>query len=183
MADFNKAWEATKPFEGGMEDNPADRGGITNGGISLRFLKDLGDADRDGYLDGDVNHDGIVDRIDVLNLTSPDKKRLAYREFWVKMRCDELVHQGVGAKVFDLALNMGPGASALILQRGLRAVLHPVKEDGHIGPVTIAAANAVDGDHLLVAMRSEAAAIYRMIVAKDQTQATFANGWLSRAYA
>lgn len=183
MADFGKAWEITRGFEGGLVDNPADRGGITNRGISLKFLKELGDTDQDGYLDGDLNHDGLVDRADVLGVTDADARRLAYRLFWAKMRCDDLHSQGVAAKLFDLSLNMGPGAAALVLQRALRACLCPIKEDGLIGPKTIAAANSVDEAPLVAAMRSEAAAIYRMIVARDSTQGTFSKGWLSRAYA
>lgn len=183
MADFDPAWKITKLNEGDLSDDPADAGGITKGGISLRFLKTLGDTDSDGYLDGDINQDGLVDRADVLGLTDPYIRQLAYRNFWVKMQCDELTDQNVAAKMFDYALNMGPGTSALILQRACRAAQHPVLEDGLIGPKTLAAANASRPDALLVAMRCEGAAIYRMIVARRPDQQAFIRGWLHRAYA
>lgn len=183
MADFNVAWEKTADVEKGLSDNPADRGGITNLGISLRFLQSIGDADLDGFADGDINHDGIVNRDDVLAITDPDARKLAYRYFWTAMRCDELPDQLVAGKVFDLAVNMGPGTSALILQRALRACGKPVRQDGHLGPETLAAAMGAEPFALLVAIRSEAAAVYRMIVANDASQKVMLNGWLSRAYA
>jgi lysozyme family protein len=183
MPDFDPAWKITRLNEGDLSDDPADAGGITKGGISLRFLKTLGDSDLDGYLDGDTNHDGLVDRADVLGLTDPHIRQIAYREFWVKMRCSELTSQDVASKVFDFALNMGPGAAALILQRACRAVQRSVLEDGLIGPRTLAAANSADGEALAVAMRCEGAAIYRMIVSRRPDQQVFLRGWLNRAYA
>jgi lysozyme family protein len=84
--------------------------------------------------------------------------------------------------VFDLAVNVGSTKAHLLLQRALRAVGNPVKEDGVLGKITLAAVNAADAGELLAALRSEAAGYYRNIVTKNASQNRFINGWLKRAY-
>ena len=41
MSDFNVAVDFVLENEGGLSENPKDTGGITNFGISLRFLREL----------------------------------------------------------------------------------------------------------------------------------------------
>jgi lysozyme family protein len=86
-------------------------------------------------------------------------------------------------KVFDLAVNMGTNKAHLLLQRALRAVGNPVKEDGILGKITLTAVNSANERELLAALRSEAAGYYRSIVTKNSSQNKFINGWLKRAYA
>lgn len=179
---FDDAFDTTLGHEGGFADHPADHGGATNRGFSLAYLKSLGDEDRDGYLDGDLDHDSDVDVDDVRKITEPEARRLALREFWERYRCGEIEDRLVAAKFFDLIFNMRPGTAGLVLQRALRATLRPVTEDGVVGSQTIEAVNAADPRCVLIAMRSEAAAVYRMIAAADPTQRAFLAGWLSRAY-
>ena len=42
MADFLKAHAFTARWEGRLVDHPSDPGGITNYGVSLRWLRSLG---------------------------------------------------------------------------------------------------------------------------------------------
>jgi len=59
----------------------------------------------------------------------------------------------------------------------------PVKADGILGPITKRMINrCVNKTGLLVAMRSEAAGVYRMIAAKKPALRVFLAGWLRRAY-
>ena len=70
-----------------------------------------------------------------------------------------------------------------IVQRALRAVGIPVKEDGVLGPVTRRAINDADRTFpLIVAMRCEAAGVYRLIVQRKPHLEVFLQGWLRRAY-
>ena len=49
MGDFAKAHAFTARWEGGFTDHPADPGGVTNHGVSLRFLRgQKEDIDGDG---------------------------------------------------------------------------------------------------------------------------------------
>ena len=60
---FDTAFRHLLGEEGGYVNHPADRGGATNWGISLRFLKAEGkiDANRDGRHDLDLDMDGDMD--------------------------------------------------------------------------------------------------------------------------
>ena len=59
----------------------------------------------------------------------------------------------------------------------------PVTEDGAIGPATAIAAAHADPAALMAAMRSEFAAHYRLVAAKQNRDQAFLKGWLNRAYA
>ena len=85
--------------------------------------------------------------------------------------------------MFDLAVNMGTRKANELLQRALRAVENPVKEDGIIGSITLTAVNNSNEAALLATIRSEVAGYYRSIVMKNASQQKFINGWLNRAYA
>lgn len=163
--------------EGGYVDDPDDPGGATNHGISLRFLRGLGDPELD--LDGD----GDLDADDVRALTRDDAAELIYAHFWQGYRYADLPTE-IGAKVFDLGVNMGPRPIGRCLQRAVRAVHGPrLVEDGVIGPKTLRAVDQVYGPALLPALRSEAAGYYRVLIARDPTREKYQEGWLTRAYA
>ena len=90
------------------------------------------------------------------------------------------------AKTFDLAVNIGAGSAIQCLQRALRACGRPVAEDGVIGAHTAAEAARADPAALIAALRSELAAHYRLVAAKDGRgglENKFLKGWLARAYA
>ena len=134
-ARFEYALAAVLRHEGGLADNPHDPGGVTQFGISMRFLKAVG---------LDPNRDGAVDRLDVLGLT-PEAAAPIYREyFWNALRCN-ILPDGLDLAVFDSAVNQGQGAAAKMLQRAAGA-----KPDGQIGPNTIAAIRLKDPSDLLL---------------------------------
>lgn len=182
MSAFDEAYKKLEGHEGGFVDNASDRGGATNKGFSLVYLKALGDEDRDGYLDGDLDHDGDVDVDDIRKVTDAAARQLALAGFWKKYRCDEIADARVAGKVFDLFFNMRPSVAGVVVQRALRACLKAIKEDGVVGTQTIAAINGVDPDRMLIGLRSEAGSVYRLIAGADATQRVFLNGWLNRAY-
>jgi len=174
---FDAALAVVLEHEGGLVDNPRDPGGVTKWGVSLRTLRALGDADFD--LDGD----GDLDADDVRGLTRADAGAFYRKHFWDRHRYGDLGDLYVAGKTFDLAVNMGPGAAHLCLQRALRAVWFPVVEDGVLGPKTRVAADAANGRLLLPALKSEAAGYYRLLVALKPERREWLHGWLNRAYA
>lgn len=172
---FEKALEVLLSHEGGLSEHPADPGGTTKYGISLRYLQSLGVGV------GDLDGDGDVDAEDVRGMTR-EQAAAVYWRMWENRPFRELPGR-IAVKVFDLAVNLGSKRAVRLLQRALRACGRTVIEDGVLGPQTIRAAHSVPVDMLLAALRSEAAGYYRMLVAARPTLRVFERGWLNRAYA
>ncbi len=170
MTHFSEAINVVLQHEGGFSDDKDDAGGATNFGISLRFLKGLGD-------EGDIDHDGDVDADDIRKMTVQQAVAIYKTQWWDRYGYEQIHSQDVATKVFDLAVNMGAKRAHIIVQRALRAVGKVVTEDGVIGPVTMDAINNYQPRGLLPAIRSEAAGFYRGL-----NQPKFLAGWLNRAY-
>jgi lysozyme family protein len=178
MADFALAIKTVLQHEGKYVDNPADPGGATNYGISLRWLTSIGDADNDGVLDGDIDLDGDVDADDIAKMTVEQAEGFYKLHWWDKYGYGKIQDQSVAVKVFDLAVNMGAKQAHKCLQRAIRsAKLLKLKDDGILGQQTLDAANSTNYTHLLCALRSEAAGFYRSL-----NRPQFLEGWLNRAY-
>ncbi|HTZ78697.1 MAG TPA: glycosyl hydrolase 108 family protein [Stellaceae bacterium] len=165
MADpvFDRAVAAVLAHEGGLVDDPDDPGGLTNFGISLRAYPELG-------------ADGIR------ALTADAAAAIYRRDWWDRYGWGDLPAP-IAAKVLDIGVNIGAGPVHRLLQRALRATGADLVEDGVLGSATRAAAAAAEGAALLAALRSEAAAHYRLIVAARPASQRFLTGWLVRAYA
>lgn len=157
-------------------DDPADPGGATRWGISLRFLRGQ------GRLVGDIDGDGDVDAADIKALTRSQAVDLYGNAFWDRYDYRRFFEGDLAIKTFDLAVNMGPKAAHRCLQRALRAVAIEVVDDGVLGPKTLAAVNSANGKVLIVAVRSEAAGYYRILEARRPPFKRFIEGWLNRAY-
>ncbi|MHB8381162.1 MAG: glycoside hydrolase family 108 protein [Candidatus Binataceae bacterium] len=150
--------------EGGTERAPDDPGGFTRFGISAREYPAL----------------------DIAHLTRAGAIAIYHRDYWRRFGLDA-APGAIAAKVFDLAVNMGPAHAVRCLQRALRAAGHRVTEDDVLGPETAAAAHAADPLALMAACRSEAAGYYRVTAAlargvQPGGDREFLTGWLNRAY-
>lgn len=108
---FDTAFERLVSHEGGLVNNPADKGGLTKYGISQRSYPSL----------------------DIAKLTLADARAIYKRDFWDRAQCDRLP-PGVAFDVFDTAINSGIGQSIRFLQRAVG-----VADDGAVGPMTLAA--------------------------------------------
>ena len=159
---FVAAVERVLADEGGYSANPKDPGGPTKFGISAR------------------SNPGV----DIAALTRDAAIDIYWREWWQRFGFARLPDV-VGAKTFDLAVNMGAGHAIECLQRAIRACdpLSIVTEDGVLGVDTILAARRIDPSALIAALRSEAAGHYRLVASNQKSSAEFLKGWLNRAYA
>lgn len=114
--DFNKAFERVIGHEGGYVNDPNDPGGETRYGISKRAYPNE----------------------DIKNLTLDRAKELYRRDYWDRLKLDQLPEE-IRFDLFDAGVNSGLTAAAKFLQRACK-----VKDDGIIGNQTIAAANAME---------------------------------------
>lgn len=188
---FDVAVEHTFGNEGGFTGQhglPNDHGGSTNMGVTIGTLREVLslDADGDGWVDGDFNHDGTIDWKDVAALPREVAKEQIYRpRYWVAPGFDRIRFEAVAMKAFDLAVHAGPRAAVAVLQRAVNLVRPPGVElvlvDGRLGPRSLAALHACPEQLLLRAFAGEQADFYLAIIAHDPTQAGFRRNWLARA--
>jgi lysozyme family protein len=139
---FDRAMAFVLRYEGGFVNHPADPGGATNHGISLRFARSLGrllDLDRDGDVDAD----------DIMLVTPAEAAKLYRARFWDTVRADDLPPP-VAMVAFDTAINCGPDRAARWLQFALR-----LPQDGAIGPRTLAAARGADWSAVIAEMMAQ----------------------------
>ena len=174
MARFEDSIDYVLHHEGGYSDHPADPGGMTQWGISLRFLRATGH---------DIDGDGDIDGQDIRDLTINMAIELYFVEFWEPLGLDEIEAQPVATKILDLAVNTGAGRAVRIVQSALGKIGHKVKVDGGFGPITRAAVNEADPVELLDAIRKGQAAFYRRLAKKKPDMKVFLAGWLVRAAA
>lgn len=113
----------------GFIDDPHDPGGITNWGISYRFLKG-------------VNPKATPD--DIRNMTREQAEELYRVHFWNAIKGDEIVDNSLALLMFDTAVNMGVGRSIKLFQKAVG-----LSDDGVIGPKTLAALGTYNRDQKL----------------------------------
>ena len=161
---FLRAMNRQLRDEGKYSKDPNDPGGETRFGISKREYPDL----------------------DIASLTREEAAKIYYRDWWMRYGYSDLPGP-IGAKLFDLAVNIGPEHAARCLQRALRACGRALAEDGMLGPETRKGTAAANQVALMAALRSEAAAYYRVLAATERGARAdgdrkFIEGWLNRAY-
>jgi lysozyme family protein len=150
MSAFDDAFTALIGNEGGYVNNPADPGGETMWGITKRV------AEANGYTDP------------MIGLSLDTAKQIAKSQYWDKYYCDQFDPR-IGFQVFDAAYNGGRPAAWLQTAAGVRA-------DGIIGPVTIAAVQALDARQIVMRFLA-----YRLqYLGNLSTWHTFGHGWATR---
>lgn len=161
-SEFLHAVEGVLQDEGGHVWNPDDPGGETKFGISKREYPNL----------------------DIANLSRDQAIAIYWRDWWQRYGFDRLHDAAVAAKVFNLAVNIGPGPAIRCLQRALRAFDLILVEDGILGRNTTGAANFLSpAEALLIGLKCEAAGYYRQLAAeRGAAGQEFLDGWLNRAY-
>ena len=165
MAKFEPALKYVLAHEGGWANHPADKGGPTNFGITLKTAQQY----------------GIATETELKAIT-PSQVAFIYRNgYW---RFDGTNDQRVATKIFDMAVNMGLPKAVKLLQALLNYVsVLPLKTDGCFGPRTLEAANRWPPDELLEGLKKVSLQHYQAIVERDPTQAVFLNNWTRRAQA
>lgn len=160
--------------EGGFVNDPADPGGATNWGISLRWLRTQG-------LLGDVNQDGVVDERDVRELSADQAAAIYYQHWWTGGGYYTLPWP-VSAKLCDMAVNMGHAQAVRLAQRACVDLgRDPGPVDGILGARTRTAIQYADAEALTVALCRHQELFYRRLADRRPPLAKFLRGWLRRA--
>lgn len=99
------------------------------------------------------------------------------RNFWNNW-FDQLDSDEIAKRVFDDAVNMGPGTAVKLLQQALGP---PVARDGEWGPATLQAANSAAPDTLVAAFRRARICHYSVIAESNPADKKFLAEWEARA--
>jgi lysozyme family protein len=152
---FDQAFDRLMGNEGMYSNNPADPGAETMFGITATVAR------ANGY-DGPMR------------LLPRDKaKAIAKTGYWDRVQADQY-DGAIGYQVFDTAYNHGIENAVRMLQRAAG-----VADDGHVGPVSLAAIKAKSVPDVLARFNAERLAFYT----KLSTWPTFGRGWANRIVA
>lgn len=139
--------------EGGLSNDPDDRGGLTNWGISSRAYPHL----------------------DIEELTRDEARAIYRRDYLAMIRFDDLP-PAVAIVVADAAVNHGIQRAAKMLQRTVGA--HP---DGEVGPATLCAVREHTAEDVAVEFTHARLLFYRDLARRRPEQGKFSRGWELRA--
>ena len=151
MSTFDRAIKYVLQHEGGLVNDPADPGGLTNRGITQRDYPEL----------------------DIANLTETETIDIYRKDYWRPVY-DEMTDTDAACKLFDMAVNMGHRQAHKLLQRGVG-----VPDDGVFGPKTLAAAN--NCNNLVDRLCKQQAEFYSLLVLRRPVMNKFLRGWMNRA--
>lgn len=147
-ANFDACMAEVFKYEGGYVNDQHDIGGATNLGISKRSYP----------------------KEDIRNMTRARAAQIYRRDFWDKLRCDELP-AGLDLVAFDAAVNSGPSRGAKWLQQALGVAV-----DGKVGLATIGAAK----NTYTPAAVLRAVGFRRAFLKTLPTWERYKNGWTKR---
>lgn len=152
--------------EGGYVNDPADKGGETNFGISDK---------RDGVADGltDINGDGKPDTR-IKDLTKEQAGQIYYRDYWYPTYCTDWP-DGISLFMFDAAVQHGAKKAIQLLQEAVG-----VSADGIVGPKTTKAVISADAEWLLNRCFLRRSRYYASIIKSNASQGKYLNGWFNR---
>lgn len=169
MADFNVFLPLVLRFEGGFVDDPADPGGATNKGITLKTF--TGCSQR--LL-------GVDPTLDNLKALSDDQAATIYKAlYWNAVCGDAIASQNLADIVCDFYVNAQSHAAKL-LQTVLNSVGAKLDVDGAIGPSTMAALAASDQNDVYQRYKQGRIAYYQNLAQQVPSLSKFLNGWLNR---
>jgi lysozyme family protein len=153
---FYRALSLVLAQEGGWSEDPNDPGGATNLGVTIGTLSLwLGRP---------------ASRAELRALTPAMAAPLYRHRYWNAVQGDALP-AGLDYALFDFAVNSGAARAIIGLQRAL-----DLADDGHLGPVTLAALEGRDVTGLIRAVCAGRLALLRSLT----TWPRFGRGWARR---
>lgn len=163
MASFEKYAPVLWDLEGGFVDDPDDRGGATNRGITLKTYE--GWCRRHGYPRPTVQR--------LKDLDSETWKRIAKELFWDKVGGDDIRDQRVANLIADWAFNSGAGIITRV------QALVGVRADGIVGRETVRAINSEDPARLAADLKRLRTSFYHTLARRGNNR-KYLRGWLAR---
>ena len=164
QSNWDTAFNLMLKSEGGFSNDQRDSGNHLPDGREGSTMLGVTQYNWENWIGHEVTQEQMK------KLTPEDVKPFYKKKFWDVCRCDDMP-SGIDYLVFDFAVNAGCGGSAKILQKAVG-----VTPDGGIGPMTLAAVNAISEAELIEKFSEAKEAFYRSL----DNFPVYGNGWLSR---
>ena len=180
MTNFERCQQFTLKWEGGLSDDPEDKGGLTKYGISWEYLQDMSRS-RPSVL-RDILGTSTVTRQLIKNLTKEQAGALFKFSFWDPFKLDEMPIS-VALCAYDMNLNHGSFNAMKIMQRAcniMPSVMPKLSVDGKYGPKTRSAMHFMNCPNGIAAIANKRQSFYDAIVANNPKQKGFIRGWTNR---
>lgn len=160
--------------EGGYSNNPADKGGETNFGITVATARAFG-------------YTGSIK-----DMPQQVARDIYFGRYWKQPRLDEVgaIHPGIAEEMLDTGVNMGPSVAGKFLQRALNVLNQEAKAfpdltvDGAVGNMSLHAlseylkARGVAGATVLMRMLNAQQSVrYIELAEAKASQEAFEYGW------
>ena len=152
-------------YEGGFVNDPKDRGGATNMGVTLSTWRKVG-YDKDG--------DGDIDADDIRLLSKADAVSVLRLNYWNRWKADQITNQSIAEMLVDWVWGSGKWG-IVIPQRILK-----VDDDGVVGMGTLFAVNNVNQRGLHASIFLARKTFIEELVKNHPDQLKFFNGWMNR---
>lgn len=163
MSNFDKAVAKVLAHEGGYVNDPLDRGGETNFGITIGTYERY--VGRPAYPD------------EMRNLSKGNAIAIYKDLYWDAVKADKIINYGVAFLLFDQAVNRGPRNATIQAQRALG--IYP---DGQMTDALVERLNNTPSSDFIPKFINESRKAYERIVQNNPSQEKFLNGWLKRLY-
>lgn len=169
MASFDAYLPTLLAHEGGFVNDPADPGGATNKGVTLKTFQ----ACSQQIL-------GLPPSLANLKVLTDQQAGEIYKAlYWDKLRADEIACQELAEILFDFYVNAG-GNAVKLLQKTLNDMGESLNVDGGFGPTTFGVLAAADQVEVYRRYKRGRIDYYQNLVAQQPSLAKFLKGWLNR---
>ena len=162
LTEFDDIIQVVLEHEGGYVDDPDDRGGATNWGVTQKVYEDFV-----GY---------SCNKEEIKKMTQETAEEIYFQKYWKPSKADQ-VPDRLKHIYFDMVVNFGKRGAVKVLQQAAVAKGHKIADDGGIGPNTLKAIKNVETDRV----RAYRVLKFASIVIKKPTQEKFWLGWFRRA--
>jgi lysozyme family protein len=166
-------WDRSIAFvlarEGGYVNDPADKGGETNMGITAATLAGACAA-------------GLVGHCNVKALTQDEAKKIYRANYWDRYGWGAVAWPA-SLCLFDATVNHGGGGMAKIAQRTANALTWKLDVDGKFGPKTLESiqrVTAADAKEYTEEFLRQRKKYYDEIIDRNNSQEKFRKGWYNR---
>lgn len=160
MADKNKLIPIIKKWEGGYSDNPNDRGGATNSGVTLAVYQSVYGKNKT--------------KNDLKSMTNEQWNYIFTKLYWNKWKADDIKNQSIANILVDWVWMSGTSTIKKIQS------LFGLTADGIVGNKTISYINSHDQEEVFNKIWNRRKSFYESLVKNNPSQKVFLNGWMNR---